>query len=116
MNSNDVVIKQYESLPYPEFSESNILSEEEYYKTDVQNPKIFIPSHSLEKINHYFYAGDQNFRWVYVLNGTNQEDNNIEQTFEIDQFSHFFHIVVAIFDLLRLVEAQEMLQCSWANN
>ena len=62
LSSNDVVIKQYESLPYPEFSESNILSEEEYYKTDVQNPKIFIPSHSLENINHYFYAGEQNFR------------------------------------------------------
>ena len=62
LSSNDVVIKQYESLPYPEFSESSILAEEEYYKTDVQNPKIFTPSHSLEKINHYFYAGDQNFR------------------------------------------------------
>ena len=62
LNSNDVVVKQYEMLPYPDFNEKKQLGEEEYYRIDLENPKISIPSHSLEKINHYFYGGNQDFR------------------------------------------------------
>ena len=62
LNSNDLVVRQYERLPYPDFSEKKLHAEEEYYKIDLENPKISIPSHSLEKINHYFYGGNQDFR------------------------------------------------------
>lgn len=58
----DSVRKQYEDLPYPEFNSRNISDEEEYYKKDMDTPKRIVPSHTLEKLNHFLHRGNESFR------------------------------------------------------
>ena len=62
LTSNDLVMKQYRSLPYPKISEEYILKEEGYYRLDKNTPKHTAPSQTLEKINHYLNRGNEDFR------------------------------------------------------
>ena len=62
LTGNDLVTRQYENLPYPEFSEKEMLEEEEYYKQDDQPLLATYATHTLEKNNHYLHRGDENFR------------------------------------------------------
>ena len=59
---NDLVTKQYENLPYPEFSPLNISNEERHYSVGMDDPASIFPTHTLEKHNHYLHRGNQNFR------------------------------------------------------
>ena len=59
---NDLVTNQYEKLPYPEFSPSNILEETRYYDPDIGVPAAISNSHTLEKHNHYMHGGNERFR------------------------------------------------------
>ena len=62
LTSNDLVVKQYRSLPYPRISEEYILKEERHYRLDKNTVKITVPSQMLEKINHYLNRGNEDFR------------------------------------------------------
>ena len=64
---NDLVTRQYENLPYPEFSPLNISNEERHYNVGMDSPASIFPAHTLEKHNHYLHRGNQNFRQVVVL-------------------------------------------------
>ena len=57
---NDMVKKQYESLPYPPVSEQFLSAEEEWYATK-QAPMRVMPSDRLQKLNHYLYRGNESF-------------------------------------------------------
>ena len=59
---NDLVTKQYENLPYPEFSPLSISNEEKHYDAGMDAPVSINPSHTLEKHNHYLHGGNENFR------------------------------------------------------
>ena len=60
---NDLVTKQYEDLPYPEFSSLNMLNEERHYNVSTESdPSVIFPTDTLEKHNHYLHRGNQNFR------------------------------------------------------
>ena len=59
---NDLVTKQYENLPYPEFSPMNISNEERHYSVGMDSPASIFPTHTLEKHNHYLHQGNQSFR------------------------------------------------------
>ena len=60
--SNDLVTIQYENLPYPEFSEKELINEERHYKEDDQTLKEIFHAYTLEKSNHYMHRGNENFR------------------------------------------------------
>ena len=62
ITSNDLVIKQYENLPYPEVNENELLNEKMYYKNEHEKPLQIYPSTLLEQMNHYLYQGKENFR------------------------------------------------------
>ena len=59
---NDVVINQYESLPYPAFSSLNMSNEELHYKMNADDPAIVYHQYTLEKNNHYLYQGAESFK------------------------------------------------------
>ena len=61
--SNDIVVNQYESLPYPGFSAENISNEEDHYKK-YDTPSSIYPYHTLEKLNHFLHGGSESFRLV----------------------------------------------------
>ena len=60
--ANDLVTKQYENLPYPEFSLLNMLNEERHYNGGMDSPAGIFSTHTLEKHNHYWHRGNQNFQ------------------------------------------------------
>ena len=62
LTGNDLVTRQYESLPYPRVSEKDISEEEEYYKNDAETLMVIFPTNTLENINHYLHRGNENFR------------------------------------------------------
>ena len=62
ITSNDLVTKQYEALPYPEFNEDDILSEKRYYNLEHKKPMYVFSSIMLEMINHYLFQGNEDFR------------------------------------------------------
>jgi hypothetical protein len=62
LTTTDAVIKQYERLPYPNVNEHKLLFEVEFYKKYQHIPLVLYESHTLEKLNHYLYRGNQNFR------------------------------------------------------
>ena len=61
-NRRDLVMRQYEKLPYPVFDKKQLLEEELHYNKDEKSLAFVIRSQFLEKVNHYLYKGDQNFR------------------------------------------------------
>ena len=62
ITSNDLVTKQYEALPYPEFNEDDILREKTYYNLEGRKPMYVFPSIALEVMNHYLFQGNEDFR------------------------------------------------------
>ena len=62
LTAHDLVTRQYEKLPYPEVKEEELVHEEDYYKRVERAPLKIHPSHTLEKLNHFFYRGKQNFQ------------------------------------------------------
>ena len=65
ITENDLVMKQYEKLPYPGVSKTYISEEEDFYKNNEEIAK-FVASHdTLENFNHYLHQGNENFRLVY---------------------------------------------------
>ena len=62
VTNHDLVNTQYENLPYPEFSEKELIDEEQHYKGDEKNLREIFHAYTLEKTNHYLHRGDQNFR------------------------------------------------------
>ena len=67
MTSSDKVIKQYENLPYPEFSDTELKTEEQFYKEDTITPISTYTAYTLEKTNHYMHQGRQTFWWELYL-------------------------------------------------
>ena len=65
ITENDLVTRQYESLPYPVVSEKDISEEKEYYKKDDGTSMVIFPTNTLQNINHYLHRGNENFRSVY---------------------------------------------------
>ena len=61
LSSNDLVTRQYENLPYPPFTEADMLREEIWYKNETATYFAF-PSIRLEKVNHFLHKGEENFR------------------------------------------------------
>ena len=59
----DLVQKQYSSLPYPAVRKSDFLEEQSYYKNDSLSniPYRIYPHIELEYINHFLYNGANNF-------------------------------------------------------
>ena len=62
LTDQDLVTRQYEKLPYPEVKEEELLYEKNYYNTVEGVPLNIYASHILEKLNHFFYRGEQNFQ------------------------------------------------------
>ena len=63
---DDLIAKQYENLPYPEFSPLNISNEERHYKKDINTPANIFPMHTLERqeFSHFavqFYCENAKF-------------------------------------------------------
>ena len=54
--------RQYEHLPYPQVQEKTLLEEEDYYKRVKDVPRYMHLTHILEKLNHFLYRGEQDFR------------------------------------------------------
>merc|ERR1712018_547784 len=67
VNAVDFVNRQYESLPYPPIKEKLLLRQEEHYKTWKDIPYHMFSSHMLQKLNHFFYRGNQNFRNTFRM-------------------------------------------------
>jgi hypothetical protein len=59
---NDLVKKQYETLPYPPVTKNKLLREEEWYKKDKEGPFPTAKSITLPKSNHYLHKGNENFQ------------------------------------------------------
>ena len=61
---NDIVASQYKLLPYPLFTEKQLLAEHKFYQNNANNKEVFevFPTGTLETINHHFFQGTQNFR------------------------------------------------------
>ena len=66
VSKTDLVIRHYEQLPYPQFSEEEIKREEDWYKFETA-PLWSYPSTRLEKINHFLRKGNENFKY-FCLN------------------------------------------------
>ena len=60
----DSVSRQYETLPYPGFSDKRLSAEDEFYEENGNGNKVFHinQQHTLEKHNHYLHQGRQSFR------------------------------------------------------
>ena len=61
LRGNDLVVRHYEQLPYPQFNDEMISKEEQYYASTAENVYTFYQSQTLEKINHYLFQGGENF-------------------------------------------------------
>jgi len=61
LTSRDLVIRQYESLPYPGIPEEKLLRIEKYSKGDCEQLRNIHPTGTLEKMNHYLHQGSENF-------------------------------------------------------
>ena len=59
---NALVVRQYETLPYPEVSNMHISNEQKHYKEDPETPYGIVHAHTLEKHNHYLHRGNEHFR------------------------------------------------------
>ena len=61
LTRDDKVKQQYESLPYPVLGDETLFNEEKYYAS---NKTFYVdaPSLRLEKLNHFLYRGNENFR------------------------------------------------------
>ena len=62
LTSSDLVTRHYENLPYPEVKDSKLIEEEDYYKRGENAPAYIYPTHTLPKLNHFLYQGEQNFQ------------------------------------------------------
>ena len=62
-NQDDIVRRQYSSLPYPAVTEDNLFLEKNHYDRKLENIRPYGISQqlALEKINHYLYNGDNDF-------------------------------------------------------
>ena len=68
LSANDLVVRQYENLPFPPFGEDRIVEEENWYRNETTHLRSF-PSIRLEKINHFLRRGKENFRyycWLFL--------------------------------------------------
>ena len=66
ITQNDLVMKHYESLPYPGLSDIEISKEEQFYQMDGINSTTFqyFPGIALENTNHYIHQGGETFGQV----------------------------------------------------
>ena len=62
ITTNDLVTKQYESLPYPEVKEETLLWEKNHYSVEGKKPLLVFSSIMLEQMNHYLFEGNEDFR------------------------------------------------------
>jgi hypothetical protein len=62
LTAHDFVTRQYENFPYPEVTEEELLYEEYYYKSLAGILFNIYAAHLLEKSNHFFHRGKQNFQ------------------------------------------------------
>ena len=61
-SQNDLVRKQYSSLPYPAVREADFFSEKEYYDSGLASrPYSINPPLILEQMNHFLYSGGNTF-------------------------------------------------------
>ena len=58
---NDLVVRQYEQLSYPEVTEDDIFNEEIYYSTEGNSLSMMHLGITLEKVNHYLFRGKESF-------------------------------------------------------
>ena len=60
---DDIVKKQYSSLPYPEISQDEILMAHNHYEGEFKHIPIRRPvAENLESLNHFLYKGENNFK------------------------------------------------------
>ena len=65
LTQDDVVRKQYRSLPYPEISEDEIVKTYNHYKGELRHiPYMRIVAQELESLNHFLYKGKSNFKYA----------------------------------------------------
>ena len=62
ITTNDLVTKQYESLPYPEVKEGALSWERNHYSVEGKKPLLVFSSIMLEQMNHYLFEGSEDFR------------------------------------------------------
>ena len=69
VSPNDIVIRQYEALPYPMFTDDDISKEKNYYQ-DINQSKPFynVISNALENLNHFLFRGKESFRYhIFII-------------------------------------------------
>ena len=60
---DDIVKKQYSSLPYPEVTQDEILFAHSHYNGEFKHIPIRRPvAENLESLNHFLYGGKNNFK------------------------------------------------------
>ena len=60
---DDIVKKQYSSLPYPEISQDEIVLAHSHYNGEFKHIPIRRPvAENLESLNHFLYKGESNFK------------------------------------------------------
>ena len=65
ISNSDIVASQYKLLPYPLLTENQLLTEHNFYQNHADKGPIEVfPTGTLETINHHFFQGNQNFRYI----------------------------------------------------
>ena len=59
---DDIVRKQYTSLPYPAISQKEIMDSQNHYHSEFRHiPYMRTVAENLESLNHFLYKGETNF-------------------------------------------------------
>ena len=63
LTQEDIVTKQYTSLPYPDISQTEIMATKYHYNSEFAYlPYMRPPSENLESLNHFLYEGGNDFK------------------------------------------------------
>ena len=63
LTQQDMVTRQYTSLPYPDISQKEIMATKYHYNSEFAYlPYMRPPSENLESLNHFLYEGGHNFK------------------------------------------------------
>ena len=63
LTQQDIVTRQYTSLPYPDISQKEIMATKYHYNSEFAYlPYMRPPSENLESLNHFLYQGGNDFK------------------------------------------------------